>query len=110
MSVIKRIVGVGGDTIEIQGDVFIRNGDPIAYGEARASSQEASVCLEERATEMRWTIIEDLGTPPYDIAAIVVPAKSRLRRRRSPRPLERQPVLRHGHDRAAQGSGAGDCR
>jgi signal peptidase I len=62
VDIVKRVVGVGGDTIAIQDDVVLRNGVPFARRELGpvlgARAEDAGRCVEERVGDRRWTVIE----------------------------------------------------
>jgi signal peptidase I len=70
---IKRIVGLPGDLVELRGDVLVVNGRPMEYRAAVA----LNVPAEGGATEPAWQAVEDLGTASH--AVQFLPERAALR-------------------------------
>jgi signal peptidase I len=76
IDVIKRIVGLPGDRIEIRADALYRNGETVTrreLGEA-IDGTDAEMCFEESVGDTRWVILESQFNPPEDMAEVTVPA------------------------------------
>lgn len=78
IDVVKRIVGVGGDRIEIRDDEVFRNGRSIrrrARVDCVPSDQleRETICQEERLGERTWETCRDPSSPPDSMAEVTVP-------------------------------------
>lgn len=73
--VVKRVLGLPGDRIELRDDVVMRNGVAIARREIECDwSRAGEVCAEERVGDRRWRTIRASSAPTETTTAMVVPA------------------------------------
>lgn len=63
VDIIKRVIGVGGDRVEIHADDVFVNGMSLRVGEAadcpHSGDPETTACYEERSGERRWRVASD---------------------------------------------------
>jgi signal peptidase I len=71
VTILKRIVGVGGDRIAIRDGVLVRNGQPVP--QRQLSRPEPLVCLEEHLGDARYGVERETLAPRSDRPEIVVP-------------------------------------
>jgi signal peptidase I len=73
VDIIKRVIGVPGDRIEIRSDVVYRNGEPIQVAEATACASDATQrCVEEAIGARRWVTMQDESTIEEDMPEVTV--------------------------------------
>ena len=73
--VVKRVIGLPGDLVEIVDDVVIRNGVPLERRPIDCDwSRTGEVCVEERLGTRRWRTLRSAGAPLETHAPIEVPA------------------------------------
>lgn len=80
IDIVKRVIGIPGDLIEIREDAVWRNGEPIhrrVLGPCREedSSEDPTECewIEEGVGEARWRTSHSLFSAPESHAAVIVP-------------------------------------
>ena len=74
ITIVKRVVAVAGDTVEIRDGRLIVDGEPIVRREiAPAIPAGSSHCYEESIGRYRWLAIEDTGAPPSSHPPVAVP-------------------------------------
>jgi signal peptidase I len=77
---VKRVIGLPGDVIEIREDVVYRNGQPLRDGEARPCENErfretvpACATFVEATDGRRWTTSRSLAELPENLGPVRVP-------------------------------------
>lgn len=81
IDIIKRIIGLPGDTISIVDDVVFRDGEPLARRElgppvsSGPFGEDEMRCFEESAGSLRWTILESSFVPPDSSPPLRVPPR-----------------------------------
>lgn len=71
---VKRVLGLPGDRIEIAGDVVVRNGVPVErHAIACDWARAGEVCAEERLGARHWRTLRAETAPLESIAPVVVP-------------------------------------
>lgn len=76
IDIVKRIIGIAGDTIEIRADVVVLNGAPIEtrdLGPAEGAD-ETLVCVEELLGETTYRIVRNPESPSHSQPPIAIPA------------------------------------
>jgi len=77
IDVIKRVVGLPGDTLEMRDDVLIRNGVPVpraAAGRASGVLGAGLLCTEETMEGRTWTLLSSGTSVPDSFEPLTVPA------------------------------------
>lgn len=64
-SLVKRVIGVPGDTVELDGEQLVVNGRPAEY--ARAPQADLKGLRPVTAAQKPWVLREDAGAPVHDI-------------------------------------------
>ncbi len=73
LDLVKRVVGVAGDSIQVQGERVFRNGVPITTGETGECVHEDCEWTEERIGDHRWRTQRDPGSLLLAAPRVVVP-------------------------------------
>jgi signal peptidase I len=76
IDIVKRIIGIGGDTIEVRDDIVVLNGTPLptrVLGPAEGSGEPLE-CAEETLDGRTHQIVSDPLSPPHSHPPIEVPA------------------------------------
>ena len=75
IDIVKRVVAVAGDTVEIRGDVVYLNGRALASGRARPCEAAFDDCevVDEAWGERRWTTTRSSLSIPDDLPEVRVP-------------------------------------
>jgi signal peptidase I len=74
IDVVKRIIGIAGDSVEIRDDVVYVNGESTTGRSLGRASDGELECLEETAGDVVFTTVHDPLGPPTSHPTIVVPA------------------------------------
>lgn len=83
IDIVKRVIGVGGDTIEIRDDVVYRNGEPLPHedmGECRDHQDrrlpDLNECLwvQEKVDDTTYFTSHAVDSPPTSHPPVVVPS------------------------------------
>ncbi len=76
IDIIKRVVGLPGDAIEIRDGALVRNGVPATrrvLGEIDTAYGDRARCVEETIEGRSWVILEHMDLPPDSIEPVTVP-------------------------------------
>jgi signal peptidase I len=76
IDIAKRIIGIGGDTVEIREDVVVVNGTPLptrVLGPAEGADGPLE-CVEETIDGRTHHIVHDPTSPPHSHPRLVIPA------------------------------------
>lgn len=75
IDVVKRVVGLPGDTIAFRGGALVRNGRPVARRTLRTAAfdGEEMHCVEETVGTSRHVVLEATASVPFEAAVLVIP-------------------------------------
>ena len=74
IDVLKRVVALPGDTVELRGRELIRNGQPVPRAILGPATGTASICVREALDGVSYAILEDELAEPWEMEPITVPA------------------------------------
>lgn len=74
VDIIKRVVGLPGDTVELRGRALVRNGQPVPRVILGPAMGTSSICVRETLEGVSYPILEEELGEPWDMDPITVPA------------------------------------
>lgn len=73
ITIVKRVIGVGDDTIEIRDDIVYRNGTALGVGTRGVPGVPEQACRDESLGDARWSTLQNIASVPSNYPAVVIP-------------------------------------